>query len=211
MLYYQTIDSKTLALLKKLQNTPELKNLRLVGGTALALQIGHRKSIDIDLFGKLEIDNIELSEALNKIGNISLINKTKNINIFLIDGIKVDIVNYPYEWLDSAVLEDDLILASTKDIAAMKFAAITGRGTKKDFIDLYYLLEQFTIEEIMEFYKQKYNDASIFLLLKSLLYFDDADNDIQAKMLKKQNWEAIKNKIRNEVKLIIPNAKDNER
>jgi hypothetical protein len=125
MLHYNTITAKTLELLKNLQAVPEFSELRLVGGTALALQIGHRNSVDIDLFGKTSIDEFALNETLSHFGKLIQLKKSKNINIYSLNGIKLDIVNYPYEWLDQPINADNLVLASTKDIAAMKLAATT--------------------------------------------------------------------------------------
>lgn len=195
MLHYQTIESGTLELLRKLMQTDEFKELRLADGTSLALQIGHRNSIDIDLFGILDADEFEIDKILNKIGSITLLKKTKNINIYLIDGIKVDLVNYHYPWLGETIIEDDLRLAATKDIAAMKVAAITGRGTKKDFIDLKFLLKFYSLEEMLGFYKLKYNDASEILALKSLTYFEDADTEEDPRMLMPMNWGKVKDLI----------------
>ncbi|MFA7232362.1 MAG: nucleotidyl transferase AbiEii/AbiGii toxin family protein [Victivallaceae bacterium] len=138
MLHYKTIDTETLELLKRIQNLPVFANLRLVGGTSLALQIGHRKSIDLDLFGKIESDEFSVAGALNNTGQVTVLKKSKNINIYTINGIKVDIVNYPYPWLKDTLVEDNLKLANIEDIAAMKLAAITNRGTKKNFVDLFF-------------------------------------------------------------------------
>jgi len=201
MLQYSTIDTKTLELLKKLQKVPDFSNLRLVGGTALALQLGHRKSIDIDLFGKIDSDELAISKELDKIGSVTRLKKSENINIYTINGIKVDIVNYHYKWLEKPIIEDNLILADKKDIAAMKLSAITGRGLKKDFIDLFFLLKHYNLKQMLGFYNQKYYDGSIFMVLKSLSYFDDANNDESPVMLKQENWENIKEYIRNALKL----------
>jgi hypothetical protein len=201
MLQYSTIDTKTLKLLKKLQKVPDFSNLRLVGGTALALQLGHRKSIDIDLFGKIDSDELAISKELDKIGSVTRLKKSENINIYTINGIKVDIVNYHYKWLEKPIIEDNLILADKKDIAAMKLSAITGRGLKKDFIDLFFLLKHYNLKQMLGFYNQKYYDGSIFMVLKSLSYFDDANNDESPVMLKQENWENIKEYIRNALKL----------
>ncbi len=195
MLQYHTIEPRTLVLLRKLIQIDEFKELRLVGGTSLALQIGHRSSIDIDLFGTLEPDEFEIDKILSKIGSITLLKKTKNINVYLIDGIKVDLVNYHYPWLEETIIEDNLRLAGTKDIAAMKLAAITGRGTKKDFIDLNFLLQFYTLEEMLGFYKLKFNDASEILVLKSLTYFDDADEEEDPRMVVSMNWKKVKDLI----------------
>jgi len=122
--------------------------------------------------------------------------KSKNINIYSLNGIKLDIVNYPYEWLDQPINTDSLVLASTKDIAAMKLAAITSRGTKKDFIDLCFLLTSYSMSEMLGFYN---HDGSVFLVVKSLTYFDDAEQDEAPKMYVSYNWEEIKSTIRNEI------------
>ncbi|HOU98304.1 MAG TPA: nucleotidyl transferase AbiEii/AbiGii toxin family protein [Bacteroidales bacterium] len=195
MLHLQSIESKTLELLNKLMQFEVFKQLRLVGGTSLALQIGHRLSVDIDLFGTLEVDEFELIKVLNNLGVVTLLNKTQNINIYLINGIKVDLVNYPYPWLEEAKCENKLILAGKKDIAAMKIAAITGRGSKKDFTDLYFLLKEFSLKEILDFYKLKYYDASELMALKSLSYFDDADEEEDPIMLTSFNWSEAKKEI----------------
>jgi hypothetical protein len=195
MLQYQTTDPGTLELLRKLMQIGEFNGLRLVGGTSLALQIGHRSSIDIDMFGNLEVDEFEIIKILKNIGTTTLLKKTQNISIFLIDGIKVDLVNYPYPWLEEIIFEDNLRFAGIKDISAMKLAAITGRGTKKDFIDLYFLLQYYSLEEMLGFYKLKYNDASEMLVLKSLTWFADADAEENPRMLMSMDWEKVKDLI----------------
>ena len=195
MLHYSAVDAPTLELLKLLMKEPAFSSLRLVGGTALALKIGHRRSIDIDLFGNLDIDVYTLSQKLNNLGNVTLLNQTENIHVYLVNEIKVDMVNYHYPWLEEEILIDGIRLAATKDIAAMKLAAITGRGTKKDFIDLFYLLKQFTLKEMLSFYENKYADGSAFLVMKSLTYFEDADREQCPIMLQQLDWTEVKTKI----------------
>lgn len=128
MLSYQTVNSHTLELLKKLTNEEFLSKARLVGGTALALQYGHRISIDLDFFGNIEEDNETIKEVLINIGKLSVIKESKNIKIYILDDIKIDFVNYRYNWLDPAIEENGIRLASPRDIAAMKINAIEGRG-----------------------------------------------------------------------------------
>ena len=195
MLYYQTVDASTLELLKKLQLTAVFKNMRLAGGTSLALQIGHRKSIDLDLFGTLQADESTFSDALAIFEKVTWLKKSSNINIFSINDVKVDFVNYSYPWLEEITSEDDLRLAGLKDIAAMKLAAVTGRGTKKDFIDIYFLLKQFSLKEMLQCYKSKYADGSEFLVLKSLTYFEDAEPEQEPVMLKSISWQAVKDTV----------------
>ena len=195
MLQYTAVDSAALELLKNLMNEPVFYGLRLAGGTALALQIGHRRSVDLDLFGSMADDIYTITQKLNEMGKVNLLNQTENIHIYLVNGIKVDMVNYPYSWLEDAITTDGIRLAGIKDIAAMKLAAVTGRGTRKDFIDLYFLLQQYTLREMLSFYEQKYPDGSSFLVLKSLTYFDDANQDQYPQMLQQVNWEVIKKTI----------------
>jgi len=197
MLHYKTIDNKTLDLLRQLLSVPEFSKLRLVGGTSLALQIGHRKSVDLDLFGHIDADEFAIAEQLMKVGQTTRLQKSVNINIYLINKIKVDIVNYPYKWLEEAVIEDGLVLADKQDIAAMKLSAITGRGSKKDFIDLFFLLKEFTLE--------KYPDGSKFLVLKSLSYFIDADEDEMPIMINPIHWDHVKTLITSSVESFIKN------
>jgi hypothetical protein len=193
MLYKSAVKPELLRVLEKLMQIDVFSDLRLVGGTALALQIGHRQSVDIDLFGEIDFEdqerNIEITE------NIEFLKKSKNINVLSIDNIKIDIVNYKYPWLSPLVKEDNYRLASLEDIAAMKLNAITGRGTKKDFIDLYYLLKHFSVNDCFKFYLKKFDDGNLFLVKKSLTYFDDAEPEPMPVMKENITWEEIKEKL----------------
>ena len=192
MFYLSTIEPATLELLKKLMGFDDFTEMRLVGGTALALQIGHRKSIDLDLFGDIDFDNVNTVKVFADFHNTITLKRSKNINIFSIDDIKVDFVNYSYPWLQQQLLLDGIRLAGIEDIAAMKLAAITGRGSRKDFIDLYFLLQKYSLKKMLSFYKEKYFDGSEYLVLKSLTYFADAEDDIDVEMIKDVSWNKIK-------------------
>ena len=197
MLQYKTIESGTLQLLKSLQALPLLQGLRLVGGTALALQLGHRKSVDLDLFGDFSAEGIEIRDTLEEQFSVSVIKESKNIKIYQVDGIKVDLVNYSrYPWIDNPIEEDGITLAGIKDIAAMKVAAIIGRGTKKDFIDMNRLLQIYSLKEILDMYMQKYPDGSLFIAMKSLSYFEDAESDPMPFMFDEIDWGVVKASIR---------------
>ena len=200
MLSFRTIVPHTLELLKHLMAEPYLKDCRLVGGTALALQYGHRSSVDLDMFGDVPEDDIALLEILEGFGKVQGQKTSKNIKAFVVDNIKVDFVNYThFPWIDDAVVEDGLRLASPKDIAAMKISAIEGRGSKKDFIDLYFLLQHYTLEEILGFYVQKYPQYSMFRVRMSLTYFEDAEQQEEPTMFEKVDWETVKESIVQEV------------
>jgi len=196
MLHYETVDEGTLGLLKQLQSLDILSEMRLVGGTSLALQIGHRKSIDIDLFGILNVEFDILIDELKTLGEVVLLKNSKNIHSLLINDIKVDIVNYNYKWLTNKMTIDNIYFATIEDIAAMKLNAIMGRGSKKDFIDLYFILKNYTLSTLIDLYSQKYHDGSIFLVLKSLAYFDDADEQEMPFMFHNTSWQTMKNNIK---------------
>jgi predicted nucleotidyltransferase component of viral defense system len=201
MLQISTISPETLELLINLQKLEGLKSTRLVGGTALALLLGHRLSVDLDFFGKIEGDTETIgTHLLGKGFDVKWESNTETIHIYVINGIKVDIVNYFYSWIEDVIVEDNIRLAGLKDIAAMKISAITNRGSKKDFIDIYFLLNHFSMEEIMQFYLDKYPNGSSFLSYKSLTYFDDAEPQVMPKMLIPTKWEDVKAKIADEVK-----------
>jgi hypothetical protein len=199
MLQTQTVVPELMELLKKLMLEEKFSNFFLVGGTSLALQIGHRNSIDIDLFGNQPIDYDVFIDVLNEIGKTEVSKSSKNILITLVDDIKVDFVNYRYPLLEKPIVIDGIRMLSTKDIAAMKLNAIAGRGSKKDFIDLYYLLNEFSLREMLDFYNQKYLDGSEFMVYKSLSYFEEANIQPQPIVFIDFNWETCKQKIIEEV------------
>lgn len=196
MLSIQTIQPDTLELLKRLSNHDELRETRLVGGTALALLYGHRQSIDLDFFGHLPNDKEELIAIASQEGKTTVLNRTNYILQMIINGVKVDFVDYSrYPWIDEPVQSDGFILASDKDIAALKVNAIMGRGTRKDFVDIYVLLQHFSLEEILSFYKQKYPENSEYRALRSLTYFEDAEMQDMPTMLFNTSWNDMKKAI----------------
>ena len=201
MLHYETIHPTTLELLKKMASQTELHGMRLVGGTSLALQYGHRQSVDLDFFGKMGVSQEEIIEMARSIGDFKLFNRTKHILQFVLNNVRIDVVDYAnYKWIDEPIVENGVVLASTKDIAALKINAIEGRGTKKDFIDVFELLKHYELSEILGFYKQKYPDYSMFQALLSLTYFDDAESQAMPVMFVKESWDEMKEKIRGEVR-----------
>ena len=199
MLQTQTVVPELMELLKKIMSENIFSDFNLVGGTSLALQMGHRNSIDIDLFGNSEINFPLFIEKLSEFGEVKVAQSTKNILITKINDVKVDFVNYKYPLLLEHLVIENIRMLSMKDIAAMKLNAIAGRGSKKDFIDLFFLLDKFSMKDILSFYEKKYKDGSLFMVQKSLTYFDDADLQQQPKMFKDFNWETCKQKIITEV------------
>lgn len=199
MLHYETIHPDTLELLRKIQSLEMFKDARLVGGTALALQLGHRKSVDLDFFGNVDASLQEITLELSTFASVSPLSESKMMRFLIVDGVKVDIVNYPYSWISEPIIEDGVSLAGIKDIAAMKLSAITNRGTRKDFVDFYFLLKLFSFDELIDLYVQKYSDAQLFTTLKSLTYFNDAEQDPLPLMMYSLNWDDVKSLIVEEV------------
>lgn len=196
MLSYHAVTSHTLELLNRLSSELASTDLRLVGGTALALQYGHRNSVDLDFFGTLDDGVLNLHEVLGSIGRYEVIKETAHIRVYILEGVKIDFVDYSqYPWIDAPVMEDGLCLASPRDIAAMKINAIEGRGSRKDFIDIYFLLQHYSLNEILGFYQQKYPNYSIFRALKSLSFFADAEAQLMPIMYSSISWEEMKQQV----------------
>lgn len=193
MLSYQTVNPDTLELLRTLMSQPEMQGLRLVGGTSLALQYGHRQSIYLDFFGKLQVSQDAVVDMISRLDfDYKILNRTEMILQLVVCKTKVDIIDYHYDWIDKPVVEDDITLASPKDIAALKINAIKGRGSKKNFIDIYLLLQHYSLDEILCFYASKYPNHSMFMALKSLIYFEDAEKQTMPKMFTTTTWDSMK-------------------
>jgi len=199
MLQTRAVVPDLLELLKFVMKSEVFSDFLLVGGTSLALQIGHRNSVDLDFFGDVEIDVDLFRKEISKYGEFNILKQSKNILIASINGIKTDFVHYNYPLVAEYKEIDGIRLISKQDIAAMKLNAISGRGSKKDFIDLYFLLKEFSLPQMIDFYLQKYHDGSKFLVAKSLAYFADANEDETPKMFTEFNWNDCKNCILREV------------
>lgn len=202
MLRTETVDERTLALLKKLIILPELKNFYLVGGTALSLQYGHRVSIDLDFFGKdkFNFDSFTMT-CESKFDKVEPRRKEPPIYQILINDVKSDIVEYPYDLITDLVIEDGIRMAHPKDIAAMKITAIGTRSTKKDFYDLYFLFEHYSLKEILNFCEHKFPKKDMFHYIRSLIYFDDVEQDPEElRLLKDVSWKSVKDRIYQEVR-----------
>ena len=93
-------------------------------------------------------------DELKTLGEVIPLKNSKNIHSLLVNDIKVDIVNYEYEWLSNKITTDNIQLAAMEDIATMKLNAIIGRGSKKDFIDLFFILKNYSLATLMDFYSK---------------------------------------------------------
>ena len=195
MLHVETVSPSTLDLLRRLQRMPELVNMRLVGGTALALHLGHRKSIDLDLFGNFD-PTVSYRKILSDAGYSTEGSESGTVQSLRVENVKVDLVNYPYPWIDDVLVEGDVRLAGLKDIVAMKLSAVANRGRKKDFIDIARLLDDFSLDQMFDLYKKKFSVSELSFPLRGLMYFDDAEEDPMPEMLGNSlTWENVKKKV----------------
>ena len=197
MLQYQTVEPATLELLKSLMSKDYLTPFNLVGGTALALQIGHRMSVDLDLFTPdIEFDDTELLDNLsNDFQDFSVRYRRPNAIIMMIQNVKVDFIRFKYPFFKPLHHFDGIRMVDAEDIATMKIDAITGRGKKKDFVDLYYLLQRYDLPHILELYQKKYKHVTLFHVIKSLTYFEDAEADEVEMLDDKVTWAMMKKTI----------------
>ncbi|MEP7233619.1 MAG: nucleotidyl transferase AbiEii/AbiGii toxin family protein [Ginsengibacter sp.] len=178
MLYTQTIEAGTLDLIKELIKDKELDSFNLVGGTALSLKLGHRMSVDIDLFTDRNFDSLHLSRHLTKTYNTGNIKTLRNGIFCFINGIKVDMLTHQYPLLNKVEKVDGIRMLSLQDIGAMKLNAILHSGTRlKDFMDMHFLLEQLPLQKITEGFVQKYPDVNVQMAHNALLYFNDFNKE----------------------------------
>lgn len=201
MLHSTTVAPNTLGLLIELMQKPYLQGFNLVGGTALSLQIGHRISIDLDMFTAEPFDTNELKSKLeDDFPVFQVILESQNTLITNINDIKVDFIRFKYGFVYPILFEDQIRLANVKDIASMKLDAITGRGKKKDFFDLFFLLKRYSLSELLSLYQEKYQHSTIFHVVKSISYFDEAEADPDPIIIdKKVNWMKVKKALKEEV------------
>ncbi|MEA3494993.1 MAG: nucleotidyl transferase AbiEii/AbiGii toxin family protein [Bacteroidota bacterium] len=207
MLQYRAVYPKTLELLKILMKYKSLQDFFLVGGTSLALQLGHRISVDLDLFLNKDFETVNILQELNtnlefkiilqKEQNSLTINARKqNIND---EFVKIDFIKYPYPLINKVIKSEGLRLLSIEDIIAMKLSAISNRGAKKDFYDIYELLKTFTISEMFKLFSIKFPQIAHFHVLKSLTYFEDAESQFSPLTLNNTKWEQVKTTIEKKV------------
>lgn len=191
------IHKDTFSLIQDLQSQEFLKDFYLVGGTALALQIGHRNSVDIDLFTQKDFSTEKLEEKVLKKFNYFKTNEDENTLMCIINNVKVDFLKHSQQFINQPITEEKITFLSKEDIAAMKLNAIAKSGQRlKDFIDLYYLLDFFSVKEMLNFYEIKYPNSNPLIPLKALTFFDDIDEKIDPPILRKKiSLKKIKDKI----------------
>ncbi|WP_374446121.1 nucleotidyl transferase AbiEii/AbiGii toxin family protein [Epilithonimonas sp.] len=201
MLYKKTVSKEMWELLQKLMKDKLLKDFTLVGGTALSLMLGHRLSIDIDLFTTKPFDENSILNYFASTYPVEVTNKFDNTLLLKISQIKVDILAHQYQWQLPPITKENVRLASLEDIGAMKLHAIFQDGSRiKDFVDMHFLLEHNSLKTYLDFYQKKYGGNSSLAAL-SLLHYDSIDRDVQVKIMKGKNvtWQKIEERLKKSV------------
>lgn len=194
---WQTLPPHSTKILPKLIFLKE-KGFILGGGTAIALHLGHRISVDFDFFTADEFKPDFLAQEIStKISPLKIINQDKNtLEGFLKEKIRLHLMTYPYPLLKKPIIENGLAILQLEDLAAIKLSTISSRGSKKDFIDLYEIMksQNWPIDQIFQFFAQKYQgvEYSHYHLLRSLVYFAEAESEPMPRMIKTISWSQVK-------------------
>ncbi|HSD09299.1 nucleotidyl transferase AbiEii/AbiGii toxin family protein [Flavobacterium sp.] len=201
MLYKETVTKEMWELLQRLMKDEKLKDFNLVGGTALSLMIGHRLSIDLDLFTTKDFDEQAILTHLGNQHSVKIRQILENTMLLDIGSVKVDILAHKYPWQEPIRTEEGVRLASLYDIGAMKLHAIFQNGTRiKDFVDMYFLLEHHPLKTYLEAYQNKY-DGNPGLAAHALLDHSNIDKEEKVKLIKgkETNWYKMTQRLKKAV------------
>ena len=204
-MYQEVVNTKTKRLLETLSNIQDVQDFYLAGGTALALQLGHRKSIDLDWFSQKKVSISFLKRKFSSFSNFKIESEDENTLNCQLNNVRVSFFIYPYKLLFPFKDFRGIKLADKRDIGCMKIDTISSRGAKKDFIDLYFLLEKYSLKKLLDLFDKKYQGIQYnrFHILKSLIYFEQAEAEPMPEMIRKVSWLETKNKLKHEVKKIV--------
>jgi hypothetical protein len=190
----EVLPEPTRKLLNKFSQEKLPSKSYLGGGTAIALWLGHRQSVDLDWFTSQEFDEKMWQMKWETELGFTVRGRDWQTLTGEIEGVKTALYFYKYSLIDETASYNNLEIAGLKDLAAMKLDAVISRGTKRDFIDLYFLTKKFGAGQMFEFYNLKYGNLEDreLLLRKALTYFKEADEDEMPRMLEPVDWKKIK-------------------
>jgi len=196
------LSPKTQKNLDLLKRADFVKKYYLSGGTAAALHLGHRLSFDLDWFSPTPAHPNVIFAGLNPLGKLKIIQNDEGTFNGSLNGIKLSFFIYPYKLLYPAVSYQGIKVADLRDIACMKLDAVSSRGKKRDFIDLFFISRKYKLEEQLRFFERRYEkqDISIKHIIDSLVYFNDAEDDDLPSMFKPVDWEKVKQYFQAQVK-----------
>jgi hypothetical protein len=198
----ETITAPTEDVLRALHDHALTEGAYLAGGTGLALRFGHRRSVDLDFFLRETFDEEHLLQRLEQVPGVSGVRRAPQTLHCAIQGVKVSFLGYAYPQLFDTEPFDGVPVADPRDIACMKITAVSSRGTKRDFVDLYTACERFGLQKILSLFAEKYDRTGYDRLhiLKSLTYFADAEKDPMPHMLVPLEWAGVKRFFQDEVR-----------
>lgn len=197
-MYWNIIDKNRYMLLKDITENVTIANYYMAGGTALSLQLGLRESYDFDFFVPEEFNNEMLLQELQILGQMEVKQNQKGTCEVILNGVQISFFYYPNKLIKKYIVTEEmpkLKLASILDIAIMKVIAIGGRGSKKDFFDLYNIIvkSNLKISELCDGLIQKFgNKINYANTVMGLSYFEDAEQEVLPKTFVECDWEKIK-------------------
>jgi hypothetical protein len=199
MLRHAAVPISLLDVLGRLQKKTREYGFALAGGTSLALRFGHRVSVDLDFFTEHEFDPQAWVEDFGA-DSVNLTGMASGTLQFVMDGVKVELLRHAYPRLADHEEIAGLRLWSLQDVCAMKLNAIANRGSKKDFHDIAALLQRLSLEAMLDFYRAKYQPAGLMMVVRSLVWFEDADSEPNPVSLSGPDWQGVKEIVSNAVR-----------
>jgi hypothetical protein len=186
---------------KHLGALESIRSFYLAGGTGLALHLGHRRSVDLDLFSQQPFDEETLLANLLPLKNLSVIARARQTLHLHINNTKVSFLGYSYPVLFPFEFFRDFAVADILDIACMKLSALASRGTRRDFVDLYVIAQTHGLAPLLEQFERKFAQVNYnkVHILKALVFFADAEKEPMPDMLIPLSWEAVKSYFLHEV------------
>lgn len=195
-MFTRGLSCQTQTNLEILGKTPFVKKYYLAGGTALSLYFGHRFSYDLDFFSQTSEKSAIIVSSLKDKGRLEIFQNDEGTFNGVLNSVKLSFFIYPYPLIKKSSVFKGIQIACVEDITCMKLDAISSRGTKRDFIDLYKICTtKFSLPQILRLFEKKYEGVkyNVLHILKSLMYFEDAENNEMPKMIEKIKWTQVKN------------------
>ncbi len=206
-MFFKTLPAPAQRLFNRLGRDPFIQVFYLAGGSAVALQLGHRVSVDLDLFTPDAYDPVALMSRLERLGQVAVQQQGEGTWVGLLEGTRISFFHYAYPLLTPLATYRGLRIASLLDIALMKITAISQRGRRRDFVDLYFICRKLDLklDDLLKRIPEKYASLSYpsYHLLRSLAYFDDAERDPPLRMLARYNWNRIKSFFQEQVRELM--------
>jgi len=206
-MFIQTLPPTVRANLARVARTSLAEKFYLAGGTAVALHLGHRRSYDLDFFiPERDFPPALPRQELAPLGSLVVLHESAGTFVGTLNGGQISFFIYPYPLLEPLLEVEGIRVAALPDLAAMKLEAVSSRGTKRDFVDLYFICQSaIPLQEVFRLFERKYAGVrySTVHLLKSLQYFEDAESDPMPEMLIPCRWSQVKRFFQGEVRRLM--------